>query len=89
MESADRLHHVPLELTKRRLFEEAQANGQMSQGSFTPAETDAFGVVVVEDFEGVAVEDGDDLAGEVGSEYGGDAKDAWKERPDREHGPSS
>jgi hypothetical protein len=32
-----------------------------------PAETDAFRVLVVEDFEVVAVEDGDDGAGEVGS----------------------
>jgi hypothetical protein len=29
----------------RRLFEEAQVNGQMSQSSFNPAQTDAFGVV--------------------------------------------
>jgi hypothetical protein len=28
---------------------------------------DAFGVMVVQDFDGVAVEDGDDGAGEVGS----------------------
>jgi hypothetical protein len=32
------------------------------------AEADAFGVLVVEDFEGVAVEDGDDGAGVYGSE---------------------
>ena len=33
-------------------------------------EADAFGVGVVQDFEGVAVEDGDDGAGEVQREYG-------------------
>jgi hypothetical protein len=37
----------------------------MSQGSFNPAETDAFGVVVVQDFDGVAVEDGDNGTGEL------------------------
>ena len=54
----------------RRLFEVAQANGQMSQGSFNPAEADTFSVVVVEDFDGVAIENGDDGSGEVQREYG-------------------
>jgi hypothetical protein len=35
-----------------------------------PAETDAFRVLVVQDFDGVAVENGDDLAGEIRREYG-------------------
>ena len=30
------------------------------------AETDAWGVVVVKDFDGIAVQDGDDGAGEIG-----------------------
>jgi hypothetical protein len=34
-------------------------------GTIDTVEGDAFGVVVVQDFDGVAVEDGDDLAGEV------------------------
>jgi hypothetical protein len=33
-------------------------------------QADAFGAVVVQDFNGVAVEDGDDGAGEVQREYG-------------------
>lgn len=32
------------------------------------AEPDAFGVLVVQDFDGVAVEDGDDMIREVGGE---------------------
>ena len=39
-------------------------------GAVDAAQTDAFGVVIVQDFEGVAVEDGDDGAGEVQCEYG-------------------
>jgi hypothetical protein len=34
------------------------------------AETDTFGVLVVQNFDGVAVEDRDDGAGEVQREYG-------------------
>ena len=55
----------------RRLFEVAQANGQMSQGSFYPAEADTFSVVVVEAFDGVAIENRNDLAGEVSNGSGG------------------
>jgi len=32
-------------------------------------ETDAYSVVVVQDFEGVAIEDGDDRTGEVQRKY--------------------
>ena len=47
-------------------------------GAVDAAETDAFRVVVVQDFERVAVEDGDDLAGEVQREYGGEKKEEMK-----------
>ena len=58
-----------------RLFEVAQANGQMSQGSFNPAEADTFSAVIVQNFDGVAVEDGNDGAGEVGGRGIGEKKE--------------
>jgi hypothetical protein len=44
-------------------------------------EPDAFGVGVVQDFDGVAVKDGDDGAGEVGGDDPGDNQEDKEERP--------
>jgi hypothetical protein len=45
-------------------------------------ETDAFRVLVVQDFECVAVEDGDDSASEIGGEYKIESREYQRENYD-------
>jgi hypothetical protein len=49
------------------------------------AETDAFRVLVVQDFEGVAVEDGDDEAGEICRKSGTGEKEGKECCHDNKH----
>ena len=49
------------------------------------AETDTFGVSVVEDFDGIAVKDGDDEAGEICRKRGTGEKDVQEYGHDNKH----
>jgi len=53
-------------------------------------ETDAFCMVIVQDFKGVAVEDGNDGAGEICRDSGVGEKDIDTEEcsPNSQHGPT-